>query len=807
MNSNQFDGLSTKEVEERKKQFGKNTLKEKKGASVFIVFLRQFKSPLIFVLLFACIISLIFRHFSEFWVILTVIVINSIMGAYQEYSAEHTLATLKKFLKPKALVIRDNKRIEIEASELVPGDIVILAAGDQIPADGKAIQANNLIVSEAILTGEEEPVEKEKSEKTNLFMGTTVAAGIGVMEVTDIGQKTEIGKISKGLAEIKDEATPLQQRLNLFSRNLIFVVIIIAIVIFILGITQQKETWTMLELSLVLAVAAIPEGIPIASTVIMALGMRRILKRKGLVKNLLSVETLGSTSVICTDKTGTLTQGIMQVVKTDFKDIKNSNLAMVLANQQKDSLEVSIWKYVNDNSVTSAEELVSESEKIFEEPFDSEKKYSLTVIKNNNKEAGYILGAPEIVLDFCSEKNKEIILKSVNSWAREGLKVVGAAYKIKGDPRSMKDWQWLGLVGIDDPIRPEVKETIIACQNAGIKIKIVTGDYRETAEEVARKLGFEFSSENVTDNKELENISAKELEKKIEDIQIFARVTPHQKLKIIEALQNKKEVVAMTGDGVNDALALKKADIAIAVSNATDVAKEVSDLILIDNNFKTIYAACEEGRVILSNIKKAIGYALSDSFVEMIVILTAVILNFPVPITVVMILWINLICDGPNDILLGFEGKEEGIMSIKPKEIQKITIFDQLMLSVTVVISATVGLASLAFFWYIQKIGGSVELARTAVFASIAFASLVYVFTFKDLKRPLIEIKNFFANKYLFLGVASGFILIILAIYLPFFNQVLSTSPLSLGHWAIVLAISTLSLLLVEILKYFDKHK
>jgi Ca2+-transporting ATPase len=807
MNSNQFDGLSTKEVEERKKQFGKNTLKEKKGASVFIVFLRQFKSPLIFVLLFACIISLIFRHFSEFWVILTVIVINSIMGAYQEYSAEHTLATLKKFLKPKALVIRDNKRIEIEASELVPGDIVILAAGDQIPADGKAIQANNLIVSEAILTGEEEPVEKEKSEKTNLFMGTTVAAGIGVMEVTDIGQKTEIGKISKGLAEIKDEATPLQQRLNLFSRNLIFVVIIIAIVIFILGITQQKETWTMLELSLVLAVAAIPEGIPIASTVIMALGMRRILKRKGLVKNLLSVETLGSTSVICTDKTGTLTQGIMQVVKTDFKDIKNSNLAMVLANQQKDSLEVSIWKYVNDNSVTSAEELVSESEKIFEEPFDSEKKYSLTVIKNNNKEAGYILGAPEIVLDFCSEKNKEIILKSVNSWAREGLKVVGAAYKIKGDPRSMKDWQWLGLVGIDDPIRPEVKETIIACQNAGIKIKIVTGDYRETAEEVARKLGFEFSSENVMDNKELENISAKELEKKIEDIQIFARVTPHQKLKIIEALQNKKEVVAMTGDGVNDALALKKADIAIAVSNATDVAKEVSDLILIDNNFKTIYAACEEGRVILSNIKKAIGYALSDSFVEMIVILTAVILNFPVPITVVMILWINLICDGPNDILLGFEGKEEGIMSIKPKEIQKITIFDQLMLSVTVVISATVGLASLAFFWYIQIIGGSVELARTAVFASIAFASLVYVFTFKDLKRPLIEIKNFFANKYLFLGVASGFILIILAIYLPFFNQVLSTSPLSLGHWAIVLAISTLSLLLVEILKYFDKHK
>lgn len=807
MNSHQLEGLSNSEVREKQKKFGKNLLKEKRGPSLLLIFLRQFKSPLIYVLLFASAVSIFFHQYSDFWIIFAVILINSIMGTYQEYSAENTLQVLKKFLKPKALVIRENKRVEIEASELVPGDIVVLAAGDQIPADGKAVEVNNLLVSEAILTGEEEAVKKTVSTETNLFMGTTVNAGIGVMEVTNIGQSTEIGKISQGLAAIKDEQTPLQQRLNRFARNLIIIVAIIAVIIFITGVIRQEELWLMFELSLVLAVAAIPEGIPIASTVIMALGMRRILQKKGLVKNLLSVETLGSTSVICTDKTGTLTEGVMQVTKTDFSNDTQADLALVLANQQKDSLEVSLWQYVEKNYPGGVKKLLEKSKKVFEEPFDSEKKYSLSIIERDGAEEGYILGAPEIVLNFCQPKEKKKILAQIDSWAKEGLKVVGTAHKNGAGLKNLSGWEWLGLVGIDDPIRPDVKSAIEACKKAGIKVKIVTGDHKDTAREVANKLGFSPQDEGIMDNVDLEKISSEELEKKIDDIEIFARVTPHQKLKIIEALQNKGEVVAMTGDGVNDALALKKADIAIAVSNATDVAKEASDLILLDNNFNTIYAACEEGRVILSNIKKTIGYALSDSFVEMIVILAAVLLNFPVPITVLMILWINLICDGPNDILLGFEGKEAGIMELKPKEVQQINIFDKLMLSVTVVISATVGLASLAFFWYIQKIGGSVELARTAVFASIAFASLVYVFTFKDLKRPLIEIKNFFANKYLFLGVASGFILIILAIYLPFFNQVLSTSPLSLGHWAIVLAISTLSLLLVEILKYFDKHK
>lgn len=806
MQKQKFTGLESEEVEKRQKQFGRNTLREKNKPSPILIFLRQFKSPLIYILLLACVISLIFRQFSEFWVIFAVIIVNSMMGAYQEYSAENTLYALRKFLKPKTLVIRDGKRTEVEVGNLVPGDIVILTAGDQVPADGKAIEATNLLVSEAILTGEEEAVEKSVSEKINLFMGTTITAGIGVMEVMNIGQNTEIGKISKNLLEIKEEVTPLQQRLNVFAKKLIYIVIGIAIVIFISGLIEQKDTRLMVELSLVLAVAAIPEAIPIATTVIMTLGMKRILKKKGLVKNLLAIETLGSTSTICTDKTGTLTQGVMQVTKVDFSDEKNAYLSMILANQQKDSLEVSLWNYVNDKSAKNAEELTDNSDKISEEPFDSERKYSLTIIKKNDKKVGYILGAPEIVLDFCSEKNKPAIIEKINSWAKEGLKVVGAAYKNSGDPQKMTDWQWIGLVGIDDPVRPDIRRAIESCKRAGIKIKIVTGDYKETAEEVARKLDFEFTSENVMDNKALEKIGSAELKKIIDDIQIFARVTPHQKLKIIEALQSNGEVVAMTGDGVNDALALKKADIAIAVSNATDVAKEVSDLILLDNKFTTIYAACEEGRIILSNIKKAIGYALSDSFVSMIVVLIAVLANFPVPITVVMILWINLICDGPSDILLGFEGKEKGIMDLRPKEVQKINIFDKLMLSVTLAISLSVDFLSLIFFWYLQKIGGSLELARTAVFASIAFASFIYVFSFKDLKRILIDMDNFFENKYLFYGTIGGFFFILLAIYLPFFNRTLSTVPLSIGHWLVIAGISTGSMLTVEILKHYDNH-
>ncbi len=807
MNSHKFDGLSEVQVTQARKKFGQNLLEEKKGPSAFSIFISQFKSPLIYILLFVAVISLLFQEYYDFGLVSIVIILNAALGFYQEYNTQKTLDALKKFLKPKTSVIRDGRRKEIETAELVPGDIVVLAAGDQIPADGKTHEATNLLVNEAILTGEEEAIDKKPAENALLFMGTTVISGIGIMEVVNTGLSTEIGKISEKLSEIQEEKTPLQIKLQKFSTNLIYVIAFLCLLIFILGINRDNNVWTMFKFAMILAVAAIPEGLPIAATVILARGMKRILKRKGLVKKLLSVETLGSTSVICTDKTGTLTEGKMQVVKKQFTDARHAYLALILANQQKDTLEVALWQFVEKNSDLHPKKILNSLEKIYEEPFSSETKYSLSVVQDGTKR-GYVLGAPEVVLSFCkiSEEDKEKAEKIMKEWAQLGLKIVGCAYKKEGDLKEKKEWIWLGILGIEDPIRPEIKDAIIACQNAGIKIKIVTGDFRETAIKVAKTLGLNFNDSSVMEAEELEKISLDELRKKIENIVIFPRISHRQKLKIVEALQANGEIVAMTGDGVNDALALKKADIAVVVANASDVAKEVSDLILLDSNFKTIVTACEEGRVILANIKKVVSYALSNSFVELILIFGAVLMNFPAPLTVAMILWINLICDGPIDIVLGFEDKEDGVMELAPKKLQRENILDKYVILTTIIISFTVGAMTLFFYWYYLTQTGNLEVARTIAFAVIISVSLIYVFAFKNLKKLLIESKNFFSNKYLFYGLIYGTALILAAIYIPALNRILGTVPIPAISWLLIFAVGLAAIFLLEILKMIRRR-
>ena len=803
MNSYKFEGLSEAEALKRREKFGENVLREEKGPSPFYIFISQFKSPLIYVLLLAAAVSFLFQEYSDFGLIAAVIALNAIMGFYQEYNAQKTLATLKKILRPTTAVIRDGKRVEIEIKKLVPGDIVVLAAGDQIPADGKTHEATNLLVNEAILTGEGEAVDKKPADNAPLFMGTTVISGVGIMEVTKIGLETEIGKISEKLSEIHEEETPLQKKLTKFSTNLVYIVAALCLTIFVFGVSREHNAWMMFRFAMVLAVAAIPEGLPIAATVILARGMKRILKRKGLVKKLLSVETLGSTSVICTDKTGTLTHGIMQVVKSELVDREHAHLALILANQQKDNLEVALWQYVEKHDHLHPKKILNSVEKIYEEPFNSESKYSLSVIRQDGAERAYILGAPEIVLGFCKipAQDKEKVLGLMKSWAELGLKVIGCAYKKEGNLKEKKDWIWLGIIGIEDPIRSEVKDAILACKNAGIKIKIVTGDFRETAIKIAKTLGLRSDNESIMEASELEKISHEGLKKKIEHITIFPRITPHQKLKIVEALQDTGEVVAMTGDGVNDALALKKADIAVAVANASDVAKEVSDLILLDSNFKTIVAACEEGRVILANVKKVVSYTLSNSFVEIILIFGAVLLNFPTPLTVAMILWINLICDGPIDIVLGFEGKEKGVMGITPSQVQRENILDKFVVMMTLAVSFSVGALSLLFFWYYLSKTGNLNLARTVAFAIVISASIIYVFAFKNLKKPLLKSGNLFGNKYLIFGVAYGVVLILAAVYLPYLNKILGTVPVAPGFWFLVLAVGMVAIFWIELFK------
>jgi len=803
-----YHGLSKNEVTELQKKYGKNILPIKNSFSRPLIFFSQFKSPLVYILIIVAIISLLFGEFFDASLVAIVIFINALMGYYQELSSQKTLISLRNILQPTALVIRNGSRHEINIQELVPGDIVALNAGDKIPGDGILLDGISLLVDESILTGESKAVEISSDDKNNpslLRMGTTVLSGKGIMKIEKIGIQTEMGKIGKSLSEIIDEKTPLQKKLEVFSNQLAKIIIVVCSVIFLSELFHHLNLWEALRLSLILSVAAIPEGLPIAVTVILAMGMKKILKKQGLVKKLLSIETLGSTSVICTDKTGTLTEGKMKVVKTSFEDEIKAQLPMILANEQRDSLEIALWDFVKKNGLLNPHKILESTPKIYEEPFDSIKKYSLTITKSGGKETSYIIGAAEIVLSFCdiSKNEKQKFLKEIETSANSGLKVLGMAYKEIGNLKKTEKFIWLGLCGIEDPLRPGVKETIEKALSAGINIKIVTGDYRKTAEEIARQLGFDVNSKNSVEGVEIESMSDSDLSEKINQIVIFSRITPQQKLRIVEILQRKGEIVAMTGDGVNDAPALKKANIGVVIGTGTEVAKEAGDLILLDGNFDTIVSAIEEGRRIFSNIKKVVVYVLSNSFVEIFLIFGTTLLNLPIPLTIVQILWIHLICDGPPDIALGFEPKEIDLMKQLPKTIRNEKILPSKMKLLIFGVSFLIGGLSLFIFNYFAISLDNLTLGRTLVFAIAATVSLIYIFSFKNLKKPIIKTENFFENKVLFFSVLYGFILIFAAIYVPFLNQILGTVPLNLFHWLIVFSVGIFATLIVEISKIF----
>lgn len=800
-----YQGLSEKQILKRKEEFGDNALPEKEQGSPLFLFLSQFNNSLVYILFFVLLISLFFKEFLDATLIGIVVIANSILGFIQEYKAQKTLQALHKIIKPKTTVIREGKQKTIEAKDLVPGDIVLLDHGERVPADGKLLEGTNVLINEALLTGEEEPIEKGVQPSQNeIFMGTLVVFGRGIMEVTKIGLETKMGEIGVSLSEIQEEKTPLQKKLADFTKNLAFIIVAIALIIFIFGFILGHNILDMFRLSTVLAVAAIPEGLPIAITIILVLGMKRILKRNGLVKRMISIETLGSTSIICTDKTGTLTEGNMRVVKAEFIDQHHGLTAIGLLNNLKSSLEVALWEYVRKQNPVD----ISDFQKIYEEPFDSEKKYSFLITREKNIDYSFIMGAGEIVLDMCQldSDQKKNFSEKLESWAEEGLKIMAVGYKQDGNLKEKSGFTFLGLIGIQDPVRKEAGEAIHIAQEAGIKIKIVTGDYRKTAEIVAKNLGFQVKPEQILEGKELEILPDHQLKNMIGDIVLFTRITPHQKMKIVRVLQEQGEVVAMTGDGVNDAPALKKADIGVAVDNASDVSKEASDLILLDNNLQTIVSACEEGRLIFSNIRKVVGYVLSNSFVEMIMIAGSIFLGLPFPITLAQILWVHLICDGPIDILLGFEPKDDSLMKKKPAEIIQEGILPASMKFLIFAISATIGIIALLFFWYFLNKTGDMEFARTIAFATIASVDIIYIFSFKNLEKNIFRTPNFFKNWYLFLGVIYSAILVVIAIYVPFFNRVLETKPLAASHWILILSVAVISMIWVELVKFIKNR-
>lgn len=799
-------GLSVNEVLERQRQFGKNKLPVKRIRSPLAIYFSQFKNPLIYIITVAALISFILEQFEDTLIIGAVILLDTIIGFFQENKAEKTMETLRNLLKPTSKVIRDGKIQEIEITEIVPDDLIIMHPGDKLPADGEVIEVVNLSINESVLTGESEPIFKDLNDNNQVFMGTTALAGRGIMKVTKTGRRTELGRIATSLSEIEDEETPLQMKLEKFGKSLTILVIIISIAIFGIGVLFKYDILEMVRMAVVLAIAAIPEGLIIAVTMILAIGMRKTLQRNGLVKKLLAVETLGSVTVICTDKTGTLTEGNMQVVKTNYTDERVALLIMALCNNQEDSLEVQLWKFVEKQDV-NIERLTNSCKRVFEIPFTSENKYMITTNVIDGKEVNLMKGAPDVVMNVCDLgiKEREKLMTQIDQWSSSGLKLIGLAYKKEGSLKEFSNYTWIGLIGIEDPIRKSVVEAIAQCRRSGIKVKIITGDYRNTAINIAAKLGLYVGSEQILEGHAIEEMSDKNLEEIVDQIIIFYRVTPFHKLRIISALQNRGEITAMIGDGVNDAPALKKANIGVSVGGATDVAQETASLILLDKNFKTLVDAVEEGRTVFDNIKKVVAFVLSNSFAEILTIFGAFILGWPSPLNIAQILWIHLICDGPSDIALGFERAEKGVMDEPPRKIDE-NILDSKGKLLIVSISIISAILCLLIFGYFHSIGNT-RIGSTIVFVILGIQSLMYIFSFRSLRQSIFQSGNFLDNKVLIFSVILGVIQIILGLYIPLFNNILQVDPLNPQGWILVLSISLIMVFIVESVKFIDRKR
>jgi Ca2+-transporting ATPase len=794
-------GLSPAEVLERRAQFGENRLPAEKGVSVWSMLLEQIKSPLVYIILVAALVSLAVGELGDFGIIMAVVVIDVILGFVQEYQARRTYTALKGLLRPTTTVIREGKREEVEIWELVPDDIVLMNAGEHVPGDGELIESNKLSVNEAILTGESETVTKSVDPEHNkVFMGTTVVAGRGLIKVMQTGLRTELGQIALSLQQHTEEDTPLQIRLKKFSQLLTYIVIGFTLLILTVGVLMGGEFLDMLRTSIILAIAAVPEGLLIAVTVILVLGMRKILKRNGLVKRLLAVETLGSVTVICTDKTGTLTEGRMRVTRAEVSDSVRAYQVMTLCNDMEGPVDVALWEYAMEKNPADVHALADHADRLAEEMFSSETKYMITANRIDNGKFNFLKGAPEIVLGMCtvSDAERAEILAKVDSWAGEGLRLLGLAFRPMGALEDHAGYTWLGLLGMEDPVREGVVESIRTAHEAGIRVKMITGDYRKTAERIARNIGLMDTNEEILEGDDLAKLTDDQLREKASTTAIFSRIRPQDKLRIVKALQARGEVTAMIGDGVNDAPALQRANIGVVVGSATDVAKETADLILMDNNFRTIVAAIEEGRTIFENIRKVVAYTLSNSFAEVLTIFTAMMFRWPAPLAVAQILWIHLICDGPSDIVLGFEPVEEGIMKEKPKSLKE-PVLTGLGMALIGVISVSSTILALTLFEHFFHMHNSPIEGRSIVFASFGLNSMIYIFAYRSMRRPMYRSGPLSRNKPLIWAVLGGVAMVAIAFLIPGLRALLGIVPLSLGEWALVAGIAVFLLVTVEV--------
>ena len=869
-------GLTSSEASARLEKYGPNMIESSNKKSIWKKIFEQIADPMVLLLIAAAIVSAFTGDAIECAIIIAIVVINAIMSIIQEGKAEDSVAALQKMSSPEATVIRDGKRGHVKAEDLVPGDIVVLETGDIIPADMRLIETSNLKIDESSLTGESVAVEKDASYTTNEDVGigdrenyahssSIVTYGHGIGLITGTGSNTEIGKIATSLDEVEDKDTPLQNQLKKLSKVLAILVIVVCIAVFAVGYLRGgADLLENFMIAVSLAVAAIPEGLTAVVTIVLSIGMNRMAERKAIVKNLLSVETLGSTTVICSDKTGTLTQNEMTITKiytndkeyevegSGYKpegDIRDENKKVVESDDQI-KLLMTIASLCNDANLIrdgeeykitgdptegamltfaekwniNQEDLNEKHPRIQEIPFDSTRKMMTTFHELDGKYYAMTKGAPDIIMknssnilidgnliEFSDEKRKELADEN-NNLASQALRVMAYAFKplesLDTDLTTENiehDMVFVGLTGMIDPPRPEARAAVAECHASGIDVIMITGDYFETALAIAKDLGIADSRDQAMQGSELNDKTHEEIMEIVKTKRIFARVSPENKVQLVKALEANDNVVAMTGDGVNDAPAIKNADIGISMGiTGTDVAKDASDMILVDDNFATIVNAVEEGRVIFANIKKFVSFLLSCNIAEVLIVFISILLGLPSPLTPIQLLWLNLVTDAFPALALGVEPAEPGLMEEPPRdpresiisgEVKTNLIMQSIYITIAVLAAYIVGLK-----WIFPD---SIEGAHTMVFATLITSELLRAFSVRSTKYTLKEL-GFATNPNLIKAVLLSFSLLLVVMYVPVLTELFEIVSFT-WEWIPVLILSLIPLVLGEIGKILRK--
>ena len=889
-------GLTAETASQRLEQYGLNELVEAKRTTIWQMLWQQFNNFVVILLIVAAIVSAILGDYPEAAAIMAIVVLNAIMGVIQEYNAERSLAALKKLAAPEAHVVRDGRRESLPARFLVPGDIILLEAGNYVPADVRLIEAMNLRVEEAPLTGESVPVEKNPDlilenksslgdRKNMAFMGTVVSYGRGRAVVVDTGMQTQIGRIAEMIQSVEDEQTPLQKRLDQLGRTLGIAALVVCALVFVVGWLKGNSPLEMFIVAVSLAIAAVPEGLPAVVTISLALGMREMIKRNALIRRLSSVETLGSATTICSDKTGTLTQNQMTVTRIwvdghtfgvtgsgyqpegqftlngeiiNLEDYPASLTALWVSALNNDAeLEITegsngsgpTYRMVGDptegalvvaaaKSGATLPQLTTAYPREQEIPFDSSRKRMVTVhsvkdprpedispFYNTEKREWHVItvkGAPDVVLNLCgtyqtindeqkplTEDIRQRILEANDAMTREALRVLGVGYRVELEHPNMEnharlenELTFVGLLGMIDPARPEVIDALETARQAGIRTVMITGDYPNTARAIAEDIGLIQSGHKVLSGHDLDEMSDEQLQKEVLLTDVFARVSPTHKLRIVDALRNQEQVVAMTGDGVNDAPSIKKADIGIAMGiTGTDVAKESADMVLTDDNYASIVSAVEQGRVIYSNIRKFVYYLLSCNLAEIAIIFLSILVYGKSPLTAIQLLWLNLVTDGAPALALGTEKAEPGIMRRPPRPASEpiINRFMQAGIAVQTVAITAVTLAAYAFGRYLHP--DMPEFAATMAFATLSISELARAYTARSERYPLLQL-GIFTNRNMNYAFLLSLALILGIIYIPELAPFFNTVPLGWEQWQVILPLFLIPSLAAEVTKY-----